>query len=281
MTDLASLTGDIAIVGVGNMGEAVLAGLIKAGIAGSRIKVAAHSRTTQVVDQYQVVPAEDAGEAAAGASVVLVAVKPNKVREVVTLMAPQLSADALIISLAASVPASDIATWASTWIDSPGSEPRQSCPAIIRAIPNTPARLGLGVTAIAAGPHATPEDMATAAAIFGAVGQVVTVDETLLPAVSSVAGCGPAYLFLVAEAMIDGAVRLGLTRDAASQLVSATFVGSAALLATDETPTQLRAQVTSPGGTTAAAIYELEAHAVRAAFSAAMQASVDKSNQRA
>ena len=100
-----------------------------------------------------------------------------------------------------------------------------------------------------------------------------------MAAVTAVSGCGPAYLFLVAEAMTEAGVRLGLPRAAASRLVTHTFGGSAALLATGESPTELRAQVTSPGGTTAAAIYEMENRGIRAAFSAGMQAAVDRSRE--
>ena len=273
MADLSSITGDIAIIGVGNMGGAILAGLTQAGLTPRRIRVAAHSHTGQVAQQYGVVPAPDAAQAAMGASIIIVAVKPNKVREVVSQMAPRLSPGSLLISVAAGVGTGDIEAWAMT--------PQNPTPAVVRAIPNTPARLRHGVTAITRGTFTSDAQMMAAQVVFGAVGAVISVDETQMAAVSAISGCGPAYLFLVAEAMTDAGVRLGLPREAAAKLVTQTYVGSAALLATDESPTQLRAQVTSPGGTTAAALFELEDRGVRAAFSAAMKASVDRSAELA
>ena len=271
MPDLSSITGDVAIVGVGNMGGAILAGLTQAGLMPQRIRVAAHTHTNQVAAQYGVVPAKDPAQAALGASVVIVAVKPPKVREVVAQMAPQLSPGSLLISVAAGVATRDIESWAQT-----NSNPT---PAVVRAIPNTPAKLRQGVTALSRGSRVSEGQLMTAQTVFGAIGAVVTVDESIMPAVSAVSGCGPAYLFLVAEAMTEAGVRLGLPRDTAAKLVTQTFVGSSALLATGQSPSELRAEVTSPGGTTAAAIFELEDRGVRAAFSAAMKATVDRTKE--
>jgi len=273
MPDLNSITGDVAIVGAGNMGGAILSGLIQAGVSPQRIRVADPDQAATAAAQYGVVAASDAVQAALGASVVIVAVKPPKVRDVVAKMAPRLSSGSLIISVAAGVASKDIEAWAQT--------PANPTPAVVRAMPNTPAKLRQGVTAMSRGTHVSDAQMLTAQAVFGAVGQVVGIDESLIPAVTAVSGSGPAYLFLVAEAMTEAGVRLGLPRDAAAKLVTQTFVGSSALLATGESPTELRAQVTSPGGTTAAAVYELEAHGVRAAFSAAMKATVDRTRELA
>jgi len=271
MADLNSITGDIAIIGAGNMGGAILSGLIQAGVAPGRIRVADPELSAMLKAQYGVVPASDAAQAALGASVVIVAVKPPKVREVVAKMAPHLSAGSLLISVAAGVSSHDIETWAQT--------PDNPTPAVVRTMPNMPAKLRQGVTAMSRGTFVSDAQMMTAQAVFGAVGAVVVIDESLIPAVTAVSGSGPAYLFLVAEAMTEAGVRLGLPRDAASKLVTQTFVGSSALLATGEPPTELRAQVTSPGGTTAAAIFELEHRGVRAAFSAAMKATVDRTKE--
>ncbi|MCL2652475.1 MAG: pyrroline-5-carboxylate reductase [Propionibacteriaceae bacterium] len=271
MTDLSSITGDVAIVGVGNMGGAILTGLMQAGLMPQRIRAAAHTHTNQVAAQYGVVPAKDPAQAAVGASVVIVAVKPPKVREVVAQMAPQLSPGSLLISVAAGIATRDLEAWAQTH-----SNPT---PAVVRAIPNTPAKLRQGVTAMSRGSHVSEGQLLTAQTVFGAIGAVVTVDESIMPAVSAVSGCGPAYLFLVAEAMTEAGVRLGLPRDTAAKLVTQTFVGSSALMATGQSPNELRAEVTSPGGTTAAAIFELEDRGVRAAFSAAMKATVDRTKE--
>jgi len=271
MPDLSSITGDIAIIGAGNMGGAILAGLLQAGMPPTRVRVCEVSRANQLTQQYGVTPTSSAAQAARGASAIIVAVKPHQVRDVVKQMAAQLQPGTLLISIAAGLSCRDIEAWAQT--------PQNPTPAVVRAMPNTPARLRHGATAIARGTYARDSQMMAAQVIFGAIGAVTPVEESQMAAVSAVSGCGPAYLFLVAEAMTDAAVMLGLPRGIAAKLVAQTFVGSSALLATDESPTELRAQVTSPGGTTAAAVFELEDRGVRAAFGAAMRASVDRSNQ--
>ena len=271
MPELSAIVGDIAIIGVGNMGGSILAGLIGAGVSPQRIRVVDPSRAAQASQQYGVVPVPTPAQAMQGASTIIVAVKPDKVADVVVQMAPEMSPATLLVSVAAGTSIHDLETWATSQ--------QNHAPAVIRAMPNIPARLRQGVTALALGSGVTEAQMVTAQAIFSAIGAVLGVDEAQMPAVSAVSGCGPAYLFLVAEAMTEAGVRLGLSRDTASRLVTQTFVGSSALLATGEPATELRAQVTSPGGTTAAAIYELEQRGVRAAFSAAMKATVDRSRE--
>lgn len=152
--------------------------------------------------------------------------------------------------------------------------------AVVRSMPNTPALVGQGVSALAAGVAATEADLAWAEAVLGAVGVVVRIPEAQLDAVTGVSGSGPAYLFLVAEAMIDAGVAVGLPRPVAETLVRQLFVGSAALLAdSDQSPAALRAMVTSPGGTTAAGLQALEDRAVRAAFAAAVSAATARSRE--
>ncbi|HEY7629030.1 MAG TPA: pyrroline-5-carboxylate reductase, partial [Ilumatobacteraceae bacterium] len=151
--------------------------------------------------------------------------------------------------------------------------------AVIRSIPNTPALLGKGAAAMCAGSFATDDDLAWAETVLGAVGTVVRVPEPLLDAVTGLTGSGPAYLFLVAEALIDAGVLAGLTRPVADALVRQLFVGSAAMLAGGDDPVALRAMVTSPGGTTAAGLRVLEEHAARAAFIEAVQAATRRSQE--
>ena len=151
--------------------------------------------------------------------------------------------------------------------------------AVIRSMPNTPALVGEGVTAIAAGSSATDEDLSWAESILGAVGLVVRVPEDKIDAITGVTGSGPAYLFLIAEALIDAAAVVGLDRSQADVLVRQLFVGSAALLARGDDPAQLRASVTSPGGTTAAGIAALEGASVRDAFRAAVEAATARSRE--
>jgi pyrroline-5-carboxylate reductase len=149
---------------------------------------------------------------------------------------------------------------------------------VVRAMPNTPARVGKGVTALASGKNTSVANRELADAVFSAVGPVVWLDESKLDAVTALSGSGPAYVFLVAEALIDAGVALGLPRDVAETLTYATFEGSAKMLReTGEAPAVLRAQVTSPGGTTAAALAVLEQMAVRAAFGEALKAAHNRS----
>jgi pyrroline-5-carboxylate reductase len=151
--------------------------------------------------------------------------------------------------------------------------------AVVRSMPNTPALVGEGASAIAGGSAAGPADLDWAEQILGAVGSVVRVPEAQLDAVTGLAGSGPAYLFLIAEALIDAGVLAGLSRANAEALVSQLFVGSAALLADRGDPAALRAMVTSPGGTTAAGLRALESAGVRAAMLDAVMAATARSRE--
>ncbi|MET0908249.1 MAG: pyrroline-5-carboxylate reductase, partial [Ilumatobacteraceae bacterium] len=151
--------------------------------------------------------------------------------------------------------------------------------AVVRAMPNTPALVGKGAAAIAGGTAASADDLDWATGILGAVGTVARVDERQLDAVTALTGSGPAYRFLVAEALIDAAVGVGLPRPLAEALTTQLFVGSSALLEARGDPAALRAMVTSPAGTTAAGLHALEGHAVRAAFADAVRAAAERSAQ--
>ncbi len=151
---------------------------------------------------------------------------------------------------------------------------------VVRSMPNTPVLVGQGSSAIAGGSHVTAEDLAWAESILGAVGSVVRVTERNIDAVTGLSGPMPAYLYLVVEALIEAGVHQGLPRDVARTLVVDSFAGSAALLSsTGAAPEELRAQVTSPGGTTAAGLYTLERHAVRSAFMEAVAVAAERSRQ--
>jgi pyrroline-5-carboxylate reductase len=178
--------------------------------------------------------------------------------------------DVLIVSLAAGV---DTASIESQLPDGT---------AVIRVMPNTPAQVDEGMSAISGGSHSDADDLAHVTEILSATGRVVTVPERYQDAVTAISGSGPAYLFYVVEAMIEAGVHLGLPRNTATELVVQTMLGSAKLLReTGQHPTVLREQVTSPGGTTAAAVRQLEDRAVRAAFMTAMEAARDRSRELA
>jgi pyrroline-5-carboxylate reductase len=197
-------------------------------------------------------------------------VKPQDMRELLTEIAGVLKPDVLIVSLAAGV---DTASIESRLPDGT---------AVVRVMPNTPAQVDEGMAAISPGTHTDESHLRHVTEILSATGRVVTVPERYQDAVTAISGSGPAYLFFVVEAMIDAGVHLGLPRDTATELVVQTMLGSAKLLReTGEHPTVLRERVTSPGGTTAAAVRQLEERSVRAAFMTAMEAARDRSRDLA
>lgn len=254
----------LAIVGGGNMGAALLGGLLAAEWATAAelavVEVSA-PRRAQLVEQFPgvaVVPEVIACEAA------LVAVKPGDV-EAATAAAVAAGATR-ILSIAAGVSIARL-------------ESAAGAAAVVRSMPNTPALVGQGAAAIAGGSRATEDDLAWAEAILGAVGTVVRVPEYQLDAVTGLAGSGPAYVFMMAEALIDAGVLAGLARPTAEALVVQLLVGSAALLADRGDPAQLRAMVTSPGGTTAAGLRKLEEHGLRAAMLDAVTAATERSRE--
>jgi pyrroline-5-carboxylate reductase len=253
---------DLVIVGGGNMGAALVGGLLAA--SGEPLSVAITealpARRRQLADLFPHIEVVAAVPACAGA---VIAVKPP---DVPAAVAEAVAAGATrILSIAAGVSIAAIEAAA----DAPV--------AVIRAMPNTPALVGQGASAIAGGTSTTDDDLAWAERILGAVGTVERVGEQLLDAVTALTGSGPAYLFLVAEALIDAAVAAGLPRPLAERLTTQLFVGSSALLADRGDPAGLRAMVTSPGGTTAAGLAALEARAVRAAFANAVVAAAARS----
>jgi pyrroline-5-carboxylate reductase len=252
------------------MGEALLGGLIDGGWDPENLAVAEVSaeRRHAIESRFakvRVVPNPAWAVAEAGA--VVVATKPGDVPAALTAAEPVLEQDALVLSIAAGV---TIATLE-------GLVPGRP---VIRAMPNTPALVGLGAAAIAAGSHAGDEHLNRAESILGAVGTVARVPESLLDAVTGLSGSGPAYVFMVAEALIEAGVHAGLPRPVSQALVVQTLLGSATLLAQGpEGPEALRAAVTSPGGTTAAGLAALESRAVRAAFLEAVAAATARSRE--
>jgi pyrroline-5-carboxylate reductase len=253
---------ELVIVGGGKMGEALLGGLVArgwAGVADLAVVEPVAARRDELSSRFPGLTVSAGPVAAAGA---VVAVKPADVPAACrTLEVGRL------LSIAAGV------TLATLEAAAPGIP-------VVRAMPNTPALVGAGAAAIAGGGQAGDDDLAWAEGILGAVGEVVRVPEKLLDAVTGLSGSGPAYVFLVAEALIDAGVLAGLPRDVSSTLAIQTLLGSARLLAeTGDTPEVLRAAVTSPGGTTAAGLRELERNGVRSAILEAVQAAAERSRE--
>jgi pyrroline-5-carboxylate reductase len=197
-------------------------------------------------------------------------VKPQDMADVLTEIAPQLHPGQLLISLAAGIPTRAIEKHIPDGV------------AVVRVMPNTPALVDEGMAAISPGSHCDEAHLAEVEALMASVGKVLRVPERQQDAVTAISGSGPAYIFFVVESMIEAGVHLGLPRATASDLVIQTLVGSAKMLRETGThPTVLREQVTSPGGTTASALRELEIHRVRAAFLAAMEAARNRSRELA
>lgn len=252
------------------MGEALLAGLLDSDFEPDAISVAEidPERRRVIEDDHpgvRVVPSP--AWAVAGADVVIVALKPQHVSEALESAGPSLGEHTLVLSIAAGI------TIAHLEAAVPGRP-------VIRAMPNTPALVRRGASAIAAGTHADESDLERAERLLGAVGIVVRVPEKMLDAVTGLSGSGPAYVFLLAEALVEGGVLNGLPRDVANTLVHQTIFGAGALLVDgDEGPAALRAAVTSPGGTTAAGLRALERGSMRASVLDAVTAATERSRE--
>jgi pyrroline-5-carboxylate reductase len=258
-------TFDLAVVGGGNMGAALLGGLLHAGVVTPQevavVEVYA-SRRDQLASEFPGVVVADTIPACRSA---VLAVKPP---DIPTVAAAAAAAGATrVLSIAAGVTIATIQDAAGDAV------------AVLRAMPNTPALVGEGVSALAAGARATSDDVDWAEAILRGVGMVARVAEHQLDAVTGLTGSGPAYLFLVAEALMDAGVMAGLPRATSEQMVAQLLVGSARLLSDRGDPAALRAMVTSPGGTTAAGVRVLEERATRAALIDAVLAATDRSRE--
>ena len=282
----------IAIIGGGSIGEALLSGLLRAGRQVKDLVVAERmpDRAKYLADTYSV-RVTSVTEAVENATFVVVAVKPADVDAVMGDLARAATAaesdsvEQVFVTVAAGI--------SITFFESklPAGTP------VIRAMPNAAALVAAGVTALAKGRFVTPQQLEEVSALFDAVGGVLTVPEAHMDAVTAVSGSGPAYFFLMVEALVDAGVAVGLSREVAADLTVQTMAGSAAMLLermdqvrrmadgepqrmqADTTAAQLRATVTSPGGTTAAALRELERGGLRAAVDAAVQAAKNRSEQ--
>ncbi len=254
----------IALIGGGKMGEALLAGLVGAG----------HSVVVCETDELRAaylrkkygVSSGESRNAAENSDVILIAVKPHMVRDVLAAIGDVVPPEALVISVAAGI---------TTEILESGLRGPM---AVVRAMPNTPALVGQGMTVLSTGRNCAEDQLTQAKELLESVGKVAVVPEDQQDAVTALSGSGPAYLFFVVEAMIDAGIALGLEPTVAQELAVQTAYGAASMLReTGEDPAELRDNVTSPGGTTAAALERLEAHEVRLAFAAALAAAQQRS----
>ncbi len=260
----------ITFLGAGNMANALIRGLLLAGTPPARITATVRraEKQQQLQNDHGLHVGFDNLAAARAAEVVVLAVKPQAFTKLLTEIAPAIDHSKLVISIAAGVPIAAM-------------ERRLGAGArIIRAMPNTPALVGLGATALSAGEHATPEDLTLATAIFNSVGITSVLDEYLLDAVTGLSGSGPAYIFLIIEALSDAGVKVGLSRHVALKLAAQTVLGSAKLLIeTGQHPGQLKDQVTSPGGTAIAGLHTLEAGGLRTTLIDAVEAATTRARE--
>ncbi|AGF71416.1 pyrroline-5-carboxylate reductase [Corynebacterium halotolerans] len=261
----------IAVLGGGKIGEALISGLIAAGTAPQSINVTNRraERGQELRETYGIHDLTDNRQAVEGADVVFLCVKPKGIPALLTEIADTIDGNdvsTVVVSMAAGIPlaAMEDALVAGT--------------PVVRVMPNTPMLVGKGMNAVAPGRFVNEEQLDVVARLLGSVGDVVNVAESDLDAVTAMSGSSPAYFFLVAEALIDAGVSLGLTRDVAQKLVTSSAAGAGAMLAESGIdPTTLRANVSSPAGTTVAALRELEESGIRGAFFRAAEACATRS----
>ncbi len=255
----------VVIIGGGAMGGAIAQGLAASGWTQVSVVEAVAERRAQLAANAALQVTDDPAAVVPGARVVVLLVKPKDAPAALDQLRAHLAPDAVLVSMCAGVPIARVAEHL------PAGTP------IVRVMPNTPAQVGAGMAVLSPAPGVADADLALAVELVGAVGATIVLPETMQDAATALSGSGPAYIFYVAEAMIEAGVQLGLTRDQASLLVNQTILGAGQLLVAGEHPSVLRERVTSPGGTTAAALRELDAHAVRAAFADAVWAAHDRS----
>jgi pyrroline-5-carboxylate reductase len=261
----------IAVIGAGKIGETLLSGLLRSGWPAEKLMATSRrqERADELVARYGVRVVSN-GVAATEADVLTIAVKPQDASALMVDLGPKVPDDKLVITLCAGLPTAFFTKWL------PEGTP------VVRVMTNTPALVDEAMTAISAGAHATTEHLALAEEMFRPLGRTLRLPESQQDAVTALSGSGPAYFYLLVEAMTDAGILLGLPRQVAHDLIVQTAIGSAIMLRdSGEHPVKLREAVTSPAGTTISAIRELENHGVRAAFLAALEAARDRARELA
>ena len=263
----------IAVLGAGRIGEALISGLLSSGWRGPGDIVASTrrpERVTELGERYGIHVTPSNVEAASGAALVVVAVKPQDIDALLGEIGTAITPEQTVLTVAAATPTSTIERHLAAGVP------------VVRAMPNTPSTVHEGVAGLCAGAHADDAHVTLAEEALAHLGSVVRVPERYMDAVTAVSGSGPAYFALLAEAMIEAGLLLGLSREISTQLVVQTMLGTAKQLRDEKLhPVELREMVTSPGGTTIAAIRELESAGVRAAFLNAIQAAMVRGRELA
>lgn len=277
MTAFGTLCGDVSgrivILGAGKIGEALVAGLLSSGEHKPADITASDrrpERLEEIATQYGIETTLDNAAAVRGAQLIVIAVKPQDIGGLLAEIGPVVDAQQTIVSVAAGITTRSI-------------EERIDAPArVVRVMPNAPMTVHEGIAGVAPGERASEDDVALAERLLGCVGSTVRVPENTMDAVTAVSGSGPAYFALLAESMIEAGILLGLSREISTDLVVQTMFGTAKMLRDEGMhPVELREAVTSPGGTTIAAIRELEQAGVRAAFLNAITAALERGKELA
>lgn len=267
----AMLEKRMALIGGGNMTEALVAGMLVASVARAEQLFATDilpERLTHLQSRYKIRVGSENEEAAGWAQILILSVEPQVLDEVLDEMRPALNPGTLVISVAAGYPIARLTAHVS-----PGLH-------IVRAMPNTPSSVLAGVTALSFGPGLSDEEVRLARTIFESIGKVVTVEERLMDAVTGLSGSGPAYVYLIIEALADGGVKMGLPRSVAELLAAQTVLGAARMvLESGDHPGLLKDRVASPGGTTIAGIHKLEAGRLRATLISAVEEATKRSKE--
>jgi pyrroline-5-carboxylate reductase len=263
----------IAILGAGRIGEALVRGLLSSGwrdMTDITASARRQERVAELRERHGIHATDSNAEAVAGAALVVIAVKPQDIEALLGEVGPLIQPEQTVLTIAAAIPTVSIERHLAAGVP------------VVRAMPNTPSTVHEGIAGLCAGAHAAEEHLTLAEEALLHLGAVVRVAEPYMDAVTAVSGSGPAYFALLAEAMIEAGILLGLAREISTQLVVQTMLGTAKQLRDEKLhPVELREMVTSPGGTTIAAIRELEQAGVRAAFLNAIQAAMNRSKELA
>ena len=261
----------VGFVGAGNMGEALMRGIIKANLLSPQNVYASDTREVRLKElqkNYGITTLRDNKDLVLKTRIIVLAVKPQNMEEVLKEIAPVIGKEHLVISIAAGITASYIS-----------KHFEQKVP-IVRVMPNTPALIQEGASALTAGKDVAKSNLESAQEIFDSVGKTVIVDESLMDAVTGLSGSGPAYFFLFIEVLTDAGIKMGLSRSVAQLLATQTCLGAAKMVSeTGKHPAQLRDMVTSPGGTTISGLHKLEAGGLRTALIDAVEAATKRSKE--
>jgi pyrroline-5-carboxylate reductase len=258
----------IAIIGGGRIGEALLSGLLSSGWRDIVVTSRREERVAELHERHGVEATTSNPDAVRGAALVVIAVKPQDIEALLGEVGPLVSPEQTVLTVAAAIPTAYIEARIADGVP------------VVRAMPNSPSTVHEGMAGIAAGAHAGEPQLALAEEVLMHLGRVVRVPEDAMDAITAVSGSGPAYFALLAEAMIEAGILLGLSREISTTLVVQTMLGTAKQLRDEKMhPVELRESVTSPGGTTIAAIRELEQAGVRAAFLNAIQAAMTRARE--